>query len=1221
MRAESALAAFRLGPLAALLLLALGLLLLLAVAAPAGAQTNNVDYDTDDDGLIEIDSAAKLIAIRYDLDGNGTVASGDVTNYAMGFPTPLSTQCPSSTCTGYELDADITLTAGWTPTGTWTTTFEGNGHTISGLSITGVTSGHAGLFSELGGTGVIRSVGLLSPTVTSSASGTTASAGPLAGQAAASSVIRASYVSGGTVTVSGNSANGGGLVGYSRGAISASYTTANVVIGGSSPTNVFVGGFAGWTRTGSVTASYAAGTVTGTGGSGSQKGGFTGHISHGGSATNSYCDSTVWATGVTACHGGAGAGGAAPGSYTTLTAQTTANLQTPTGYTGIYSAWNIDVDGDTNVDGPWNFGSSSQYPTLYQPTDYDADDNGLIDIANAAQLIAIGNDLNGNGDPTAAAYAAAFPRRTFAAAGRMGCPSGTCTGYELTADITLTVGWTPTGNWNAIFDGQGHTISSLVITTTGGSDGGLFSQFGSSAVVRDLGLISPAINHASGSARSNGALVGYMPSGGAISGVYVDGGSVETAVPGSNVGGLVGYMISGSIRASWSSAAAGISSGTPANVNVGGLVGRQNEGSIIASYASGTASGGANNGGLVGNITDADAVITDSYCAGATGNCLGAVVASGPSATRYTATQMQTPTDYTGIYANWNIDLDADGAVDNPWYFGTASQYPVTAAETPSMVTAIDYDAEDNGLIDITKPYQLYAMRWDLNGDGDADAPANDAKYAAAFYRHDDAGASRMGCPSGACTGYELTADVSLADYSNWAPIGTYTATFDGNGQAVTNLTITGNTADDVGLFANLSSTGSILRVGVTGASVTGTGSSSQELGILVGESEGAIRFSYTTGTVTSAASGDNHKTGGLVGHQHGGGGISASYSTATVVGPTSPGLGQGTGGLAGWVGTATASETGAITAAYASGAVSAAIGSAAGAVGGLVGFIRRGSVNQSYAYGTVTPSGSGTSRIGGLVGDVQALVGSVNDSYYDSTTSGRSDTGQGGPEPTADLQNPLAYAGTIYANWDVNVDGVAGADDPWDFGTASQYPALKVDFNEDGTDSAYEFGVQGRSAVVTPPPTPDPVVPDPVVPGNGGGNGGPSVAPPARGGGQPYNPAADHPEIYQNARYEMSASCEVRTTGTGDAAVTTATLTFDLGGYTRPITLALSLWDGTHYRSLQSLGLNMPAFQRDGQTATVEVVTDPAKTRFRLDGQYGLNLVLGYADCRTDDP
>ena len=177
-------------------------------------------------------------------------------------------------------------------------------------------------------------------------------------------------------------------------------------------------------------------------------------------------------------------------------------------------------------------------------------------------------------------------------------------------------------------------------------------------------------------------------------------------------------------------------------------------------------------------------------------------------------------------------------------------------------------------------------------------------------------------------------------------------------------------------------------------------------------------------------------------------------------------------------------------------------------------------------------------------------------------------------------------------------MDGEAGADDPWDFGTTSQYPALKVDFNNDGTDSAYEFGVQGR--------------PDPNAP--------PRVQPPARGGGQPYNWRTDHPESYANARNGITASCEVMTTGTGDAAVTTSTLTFDLAEYTRPVTLALSLWDRTHFRSLPSLGITMPQLQRDGQTATAEVVTDPARTRFRLDGPYGLNLVLGYADCHTDD-
>ena len=68
-------------------------------------------------------------------------------------------------------------------------------------------------------------------------------------------------------------------------------------------------------------------------------------------------------------------------------------------------------------------------------TDYDEDNDGLIDITTLAQLNAVRHDLFGDGDPTsssgAAAYNAAFPDRNASSGGRMGCPSGTCTGYEL----------------------------------------------------------------------------------------------------------------------------------------------------------------------------------------------------------------------------------------------------------------------------------------------------------------------------------------------------------------------------------------------------------------------------------------------------------------------------------------------------------------------------------------------------------------------------------------------------------------------------------------------------------------------------------------------------------------------------------------------------------------------------------------------------------------------
>ena len=53
------------------------------------------------------------------------------------------------------------------------------------------------------------------------------------------------------------------------------------------------------------------------------------------------------------------------------TGKTTGELQSPTGYSSAYAGWNVDVDnadGDNNtatgVDDPWDFGTSSRYPTL-----------------------------------------------------------------------------------------------------------------------------------------------------------------------------------------------------------------------------------------------------------------------------------------------------------------------------------------------------------------------------------------------------------------------------------------------------------------------------------------------------------------------------------------------------------------------------------------------------------------------------------------------------------------------------------------------------------------------------------------------------------------------------------------------------------------------------------------------------------------------------------------
>ena len=76
---------------------------------PVTVQVGSTDYDTDDDGLIEIASLAQLNAVRYDLNGNG--AADSLTNwrsyYAAFTSAAWGMGCPKRKCTGYELTANL----------------------------------------------------------------------------------------------------------------------------------------------------------------------------------------------------------------------------------------------------------------------------------------------------------------------------------------------------------------------------------------------------------------------------------------------------------------------------------------------------------------------------------------------------------------------------------------------------------------------------------------------------------------------------------------------------------------------------------------------------------------------------------------------------------------------------------------------------------------------------------------------------------------------------------------------------------------------------------------------------------------------------------------------------------------------------------------------------------------------------------------------------------
>ena len=228
---------------------------------------------------------------------------------------------------------------------------------------------------------------------------------------------------------------------------------------------------------------------------------------------------------------------------------------------------------------------------------------------------------------------------------------------------------------------------------------------------------------------------------------------------------------------------------------------------------------------------------------------------------------------------------------------------------------------------------------------------------------------------------------------------------------------VSGSSGDYVGGLAGWASE-------ISGSYATGSvsGSSGDYVGGLAGWAS-EISGSYATGSV----SGTNN-VGGLVG-MAGYYGISGSYATGSV---------SGTNNVGGLVGMADTMRHG-ITAAYATGSVTGITN-----VGGLAGVAN--AITASYAVGRVT--GPSVPSVGGLVGRIGS--GSATNSYWDTQTTGQPYSAAGAPKTTAELQAPTGYTG-IYAEWNLDTDNAdydddynSGGDDPWDFGTSSQYPILK---------------------------------------------------------------------------------------------------------------------------------------------------------------------------------
>ena len=251
-------------------------------------------------------AAAKDLGYTIESNGSYTVTSADglmnVAELVNGGKTDIN----------ITLDKNIDLTGkDWTPIGTsfdnsYTGTFDGGGHTITGLTIT-TKDQFVGLFGYLNRAGTVKNVVMEGIQITSnhmfgntggvagfswgtiencsvsgSVSGTKCVGGVVGAQKAGSITgCSSSATVKGTVDV-------GGVAGEKWGSMTACYATGNVTLEIDSPKNLSGGGLVGFNGGSSVLACYATGNVTSTGSS-------TGKVHIGGFLGNNY-------TTVTACY-------------------------------------------------------------------------------------------------------------------------------------------------------------------------------------------------------------------------------------------------------------------------------------------------------------------------------------------------------------------------------------------------------------------------------------------------------------------------------------------------------------------------------------------------------------------------------------------------------------------------------------------------------------------------------------------------------------------------------------------------------------------------------------------------------------------------------------------------------------------------------------------------------------------------------------------------------
>ncbi|TRL41224.1 GLUG motif-containing protein [Rhizobium straminoryzae] len=995
-------------------------------ASPSSFTLNNAYWDANSTGqasavgsasgatitgtATDISSAPRTQSIYsgFDFTNTWVMIAGETrpmlrSEYSTVIATPTALQLMSlDLSASYELGASIDMASaqavdgngnygglwgasGFSPVGTtssgFTGSFDGQGHTITGLTISRASTNYVGLFGYTNGA-TISNVTLSGGSIDGNDN-----VGPLIGYMSGGSVSSGSAsttVSGlstnevntggliGTVdggSVSGSSASGdvtgvgwdvGGLVGYliNGGTITQSYATGNVTGTGTSATVGYVGGLVGSNGYisndgGTISQSYATGTVTGTMG---PVGGLVGHNE--GTITDAYASGRV-----IGLSGASNIGGFVGVNYVhgTITNAYSTGYVTGSSLVGGFAGYNNNIS-SAITSAYWNSETSGQSSGIFGGS-------GGITARTTAQLQGslppgFSSSIWSTGTSLYPYFGWRYPTTPVAISGVAYSDAGLT---QLPGQIVTAVsggnsiGSAVTGNngYYYILTPASSLAATGVITylDNGSTQGAAFSDVPGSNGVQNVAIYGTAAHVITGQSTLSATRTNYLAARGSYSDADLSFLSSSSFAPLTTSAGYGVYLnTTGSYTLN-----ANIGSSGLLNIDSGGTLGVN--GAVTLSAA--------------GALTIADALSWTTASSLALSTTSGGNISLGGAVTGSNGT----------LIVNASGTATTSSAVDVGTFNLSGGTWSQTAATLPSFAATHFTLGSGTTFLRAT------------SGDGSAATPYQIA---------DLYGLQGIGSSSLLSQNFALAGDIDASGSANWNsgmgfnPIGTNLSNFLGNFDGA-NHTISGLFADNsgrAGLFGVIGAGATVSNLTVD-ASVNGV-----VAGVLAASNLGTINNVKTSGTVlnTGNPNAGSGYLGGLVGNNQGNGEIINSSSSATV---TNSQANVSAGGLAGASQNASASisnsfATGTVTSSTATNTTTAglvavnsgtitgsyATGNASGGLysGGLVA-VNSGDISNTFATGAV----NGTTYAGGLVGRNNA---DISESYGTGNVSAGSYAG-----------------------------------------------------------------------------------------------------------------------------------------------------------------------------------------------------------------------------------